>query len=175
MGRRPRSPWRDFKFVLNQVARTIEPPLPLTRPACRAGAVGVAVSRAPSNRRSRWRACSVNWRTISGALAEPPRRRQPQLSAYFGSTELPEDHAARTSWRLRRGCRSVAVDELSADTADGHVRAMTEHLSCRPRQSESPSTNAVSRPAQPQFRLDGASASGADPAKSETPNKSRVC
>ena len=34
-----------------------------------------------------------DWRTISGALAEPPRRRQPQLSAYFGWTELQEDHA----------------------------------------------------------------------------------
>ena len=53
--RRPRSPWRDFKFMLNQVARTIEPPLPLAR-------------------------LFSDWRTISGALAEPPRRRQPQLS-----------------------------------------------------------------------------------------------
>ena len=70
--RRPRSPWRDFKFMLNQVARTIEPPLPLAR-------------------------LFSDWRTISGALAEPPRRRQPQLSAYFGWTELQEDHAAQTS------------------------------------------------------------------------------
>ena len=67
--RRPRSPWRDFKFMLNQVARTIEPPLPLAR-------------------------LFSDWRTISGALAEPPRRRQPQLSAYFGWTELQEDHAS---------------------------------------------------------------------------------
>ena len=70
--RRLHSPWRDLKFVLNQVARTIEPPLPLAR-------------------------LISDWRTISGALAEPPRRRQPQLSAYFGWTELPEDHAAPTS------------------------------------------------------------------------------
>ena len=55
--------------MLNQVARTIEPPLPLAR-------------------------LFSDWRTISGALAEPPRRRQPQLSAYFGWTELQEDHAA---------------------------------------------------------------------------------
>ena len=57
--RRPRSAWRDFKLVLNQVTRAIEPPLPLAR------MVG-------------------DWGTIFGDLAEPPRRRQPQLSAYFG-------------------------------------------------------------------------------------------
>ncbi len=68
--RRPRSAWRDFKFVLNQVTRAIEPPLPLAR-------------------------MISDWRTISGELAEPPRRRQPQLSAYFGWTEpLVEDHVA---------------------------------------------------------------------------------
>jgi len=58
--------------VLNQVARTIEPPLPLTR-------------------------LLSDWRTISGELAEPPRRRQTQLSAYFGWTEPPENHVAQTS------------------------------------------------------------------------------
>ena len=70
--RRPRNPWRDFKFVLNQVARTIEPLLPLAR-------------------------LISDWRTISGALAEPPRSRQRQLSAYFGWTELPENHMTQTS------------------------------------------------------------------------------
>ena len=45
--------------MLNQVTRAIEPPLSL--------------------------ACMINdWRTISGALAEPPRRRQSQFSTYFG-------------------------------------------------------------------------------------------
>ena len=46
---RPPSAWRDFKFVLNQVTRAIEPPLPLAR-------------------------MISDWRTISGELAEPPRR-----------------------------------------------------------------------------------------------------
>ena len=68
----PPSAWRDFKFVFNQVTRTIEPPLPLAR-------------------------MISDWRTLSGELAEPPRRRQPQLSAYFGWAELPEDHVAGTS------------------------------------------------------------------------------
>ena len=53
---------------MNQVTRAIEPPLPLAR-------------------------MISDWRTISGELAEPPRRRQPQLSAYFGWAELP-----RTKW-----------------------------------------------------------------------------
>ena len=67
--RRPRSAWRDFKFVLNQVTRAIEPPLSL--------------------------ACMISdWRTISAALAEPPRRRQSQLSAYFGWTEQPPEQVA---------------------------------------------------------------------------------
>ena len=54
---------------MNQVTRAIEPPLPLAR-------------------------MISDWRTISGELAEPPRRRQPQLSAYFGWAELPEDQVA---------------------------------------------------------------------------------
>ena len=67
--RRPRSAWRDFKFVFNQVTRAIEPPLSLA-------------------------AMLNDWRTISGALAEPPRRRQSQLSAYFGWTEQPPEQVA---------------------------------------------------------------------------------
>ena len=70
--RRPRSAWRDFKFVFNQVTRAIEPPLSLAR------MIG-------------------DWRTISGELAEPPRRRQPQLSAYFGWVDPLEDQVASTS------------------------------------------------------------------------------
>ena len=35
-----------------------------------------------------------DWQTISGALAEPPRRRQSQLSAYFGWTEQPRKQVA---------------------------------------------------------------------------------
>ncbi len=69
---RPHSAWRDFKFVLNQVTRAIEPPLSLA-------------------------AMISDWRTISGALAEPPRRRQSQLSAYFGWTEAPPEQVAQTS------------------------------------------------------------------------------
>ena len=52
--------------MLNQVTRAIEPPLPLAR-------------------------MISDWRTISGELAEPPRRRQLQLPAYFGWADLPED------------------------------------------------------------------------------------
>lgn len=55
---RPHSPWRDFHFLLNQVKNTIDPHIPLTR----------IVSE---------------WNHISHALAEPPRRRTPQLARYF--------------------------------------------------------------------------------------------
>jgi len=58
--------------VFNQVTRAIEPPLPLAR------MIG-------------------DWRSISDGLAEPPRRRQPQLSAYFGWVDPLEDQAASTS------------------------------------------------------------------------------
>ena len=68
-----RRSWRDFKFVLNQVARTIEPPLPLTRRS-------VTGERSPASWRSRRAADSRN------------------ISAYFGWTELPEDHATSTSY-----------------------------------------------------------------------------
>lgn len=54
----PHSAWRDFKFVLNQITRTIEPPLPLAQ----------TISE---------------WNEISKSLAEPPRRRLSQLSSYF--------------------------------------------------------------------------------------------
>ena len=56
--RRPPVPWRDFGFVLNQVARTIEPHLPLTR-------------------------VIHQWYPISRTLAEPPRRRPSQLAAFL--------------------------------------------------------------------------------------------
>ena len=56
--------WRDFKFVLNQVTRTIEPALPLVR-------------------------MISEWNTISRALAEPPRHRLSQLSGYFDA-DCPE-------------------------------------------------------------------------------------
>ena len=55
---RPPSAWRDFRFVLGQVTRTIEPALPLARMV-------------------------HQWHAISRALAEPPRRRLSQLSGYF--------------------------------------------------------------------------------------------
>jgi len=38
-----------------------------------------------------------DWRTISGALAEPPRCRQSQFPAYFGWTEQPPEQVAQTS------------------------------------------------------------------------------
>ena len=50
--------WREFKLVLNQVSRAIEPLMPLAQ------IIG-------------------EWNDISSALAEPPRRRLPQLSEYF--------------------------------------------------------------------------------------------
>ena len=56
--RQPHSVCRDFKFVHNQVARAIEPPMALTR------MIG-------------------EWNDISKSLAEPPRRRLTQLSKYF--------------------------------------------------------------------------------------------
>ena len=56
--RRPHSPWREFRFVLNQVRRAIEPPLGLTR--------------------------TINeWNDISKALSEPPRRRRLQRAFHF--------------------------------------------------------------------------------------------
>ena len=56
--RRPHSAWRDFKFALNQTKRAIEPALPLAQ-------------------------MIENWNAISQSLAEPPRRRMPQLAEYF--------------------------------------------------------------------------------------------
>ena len=62
--------WREFKFVLNQLTRSIEPALPLAR------MIG-------------------EWSTISRSLAEPPRRRPSQLSSYFDDRspdfDLPDD------------------------------------------------------------------------------------
>ena len=55
---RPHSAWREFKFMLHQVARAIDPCLPLTQ-------------------------VMVEWSDISRALAEPPRRRLSQLSEHF--------------------------------------------------------------------------------------------
>jgi len=55
---RPHSPWRDFRFMLNQLTRTIEPQLPLAR-------------------------VITEWNQIFRALAEPPRRRRPQITEHF--------------------------------------------------------------------------------------------
>ena len=54
----PHSAWRDFKFVLNQVTRAIEPTLPLAQ-------------------------VLDEWNEISQSLAERPRQRLSQLSGYF--------------------------------------------------------------------------------------------
>lgn len=54
----PHSAWRDFKFVLNQVVRAIEPTLPLAQ------VLG-------------------QWNEISESLAERPRQRLSQLTRYF--------------------------------------------------------------------------------------------
>ena len=56
--RRPHSAWRDFKFVLNQVTRAIEPQLPLAQ-------------------------VITEWNAISEELADPPRLRLDQLESYF--------------------------------------------------------------------------------------------
>ena len=56
--RRPPSAWRDFQFMLHQVTRAIEPSL------------------APSRTLSEWNA-------IPEQLADPPRKRKPQLARYF--------------------------------------------------------------------------------------------
>ena len=56
--RRPHSPWREFRFVLNEVQRAIEPPCGLARTI-------------------------AQWNDISRDLAEPPRRRRPQRDTYF--------------------------------------------------------------------------------------------
>jgi hypothetical protein len=55
---RPHSAWRDFKFMLNQATRAIEPALPLAQ-------------------------AIEEWNEISRSLAEAPRRRLSQLSDYF--------------------------------------------------------------------------------------------
>ena len=55
---RPHSAWRDFRFVLNQITRAIEPAMPLAR-------------------------MISEWNEISRSLAEPPRRRLSQLSNLF--------------------------------------------------------------------------------------------
>ena len=56
--RRTPSPWREFRFVLNQMRNAIEP---------RCALKGIFNS----------------WNAISHALAEPPRRRKPQLNQWF--------------------------------------------------------------------------------------------
>ena len=56
---RPRSAWRDFAFVWNDVRSAVEPPVPLAATLGRLQA-------------------------ISSELADSPRKRQPQLSNYFG-------------------------------------------------------------------------------------------
>ena len=61
----PRTPsrWREFRFVFNQVARTIEPDLAL------ADVIG-------------------NWGTISRGLSEPPRQRESQIERYFRARKI---------------------------------------------------------------------------------------
>ena len=60
--RRPHSAWRDFKFALNQVQRTIEPAYPLAR-------------------------MLAEWNGISEALADAPRQRLGQITTHFDPTE----------------------------------------------------------------------------------------
>ena len=55
--RRPHSPWREFRFVLNEVQSAIEPPFGLARTI-------------------------DGWNDIAKHLAEPPRRRRPQRDIY---------------------------------------------------------------------------------------------
>ena len=55
---RTHSPWRDFKFALNQVTRAIEPAFSLGR-------------------------MIEQWNEISASLAEPPRERANQVDNYF--------------------------------------------------------------------------------------------
>ncbi len=56
--RRPHSPWREFRFVLNQIRRAIEPAFGLARTI-------------------------DEWNDIAKALSEPPRRRRPQRATHF--------------------------------------------------------------------------------------------
>ena len=56
--RRPHSPWREFRFVHNQIRRAIEPAFGLARTI-------------------------DEWNDIAKALSEPPRRRRPQWASYF--------------------------------------------------------------------------------------------
>ena len=55
---RNHSPWRDFKFALNQVTRAIEPALPIAQ-------------------------MIDHWHAISAGMAEPPRKRTSQVDRYF--------------------------------------------------------------------------------------------
>ena len=55
--KRPRSAWRDFQFMLNQVKRSIEPSLSLSE-------------------------TFSQWNTISEQLADSPRKRKRQLARY---------------------------------------------------------------------------------------------
>jgi len=55
---KPHSAWREFKFALNQITRSIEPTISLTD-------------------------MLTNWNKISESLAESPRKRKSQLEAYF--------------------------------------------------------------------------------------------
>lgn len=52
------SRWRTFRFAFNQVARTVEPHLPLSE-------------------------MIRDWNKISRQLSEPPRKRVPQMHRYF--------------------------------------------------------------------------------------------
>ena len=60
---RPRSAWREFAFVWNQVRRAIEPAVSLS-------------------------ATLADWPAISEELSENPRKRRPQLTSYFGNDPI---------------------------------------------------------------------------------------
>ena len=62
-----------------------------------------------------------DWRTISGALAELPRRRQPRLSAYFGWQGRAEGRAEERALLCRQAARkfdAAAGQQLAAALAE---------------------------------------------------------
>ena len=58
-----KSPWKDFKFALNQVIRAIEPPCGLE-------------------------AMIQDWETISNGLKESTRKRKVQIEKYFPNKQV---------------------------------------------------------------------------------------
>ena len=89
---RPRSAWREFKFVLNQVSRAIEPLMPLAR-------------------------IFGEWNDISTTLAEPTRRRLPQLSGF----QMNACIAQPTMRRLYTSGRGFGAVALVAGVAAGTI------------------------------------------------------